>query len=56
MGEAVVKVRDNGTEVTGRAVTTDVVEASVRAYVNAMNKVIEERATRGKKIPMLNVP
>jgi 2-isopropylmalate synthase len=56
MGEAIVKVRDNGTEVTGRAVTTDVVEASVRAYVNAMNKVIEERATRGEKIPMLNVP
>ncbi|MDH3601984.1 MAG: 2-isopropylmalate synthase [Candidatus Tectomicrobia bacterium] len=56
MGEAVVKVRDNGTEVTGRAVTTDVVEASVRAYVNAMNKVIEERATRGEKVPMLNVP
>jgi 2-isopropylmalate synthase len=49
MGEAVVKVRDNGTEVTGRAVTTEVVEASVRAYVNAMNKVIEERATRGEK-------
>jgi hypothetical protein len=24
--------------------------------VNAMNKVIEERATRGEKIPMLNVP
>jgi 2-isopropylmalate synthase len=56
MGEAVVKVRDNGTEVTGRAVTTDVVEASVRAYVNAMNKVIEERATRGEKVPMPNVP
>ncbi len=56
MGEATVKVRDNGTEVTGRAATTDVVEASVRAYVNAMNKIVEERATRGEKIPHLNLP
>jgi hypothetical protein len=32
------------------------VEAGVRAYVNAMNKVIEGRATRGEKVPMLNVP
>lgn len=56
MGEATVKVRDNGTEVTGRAATTDVVEASVMAYVNAMNKIVEERATRGEKIPHLNLP
>jgi 2-isopropylmalate synthase len=56
MGEAVVKVRDNGNQVIGRAVTTDVVEASVLAYVNAMNKVVEERAMRGEKIPVPNVP
>ncbi len=56
MGEATVKVRDNGTEVTGRAATTDVVEASVMAYVNAMNKIVEERATRGEKVPQLNLP
>ncbi|ETW92916.1 MAG: 2-isopropylmalate synthase [Candidatus Entotheonella factor] len=56
MGEATVKIRDNGTQVIGRAATTDVVEASVRAYVNAMNKIVEERATRGEKVPQLNVP
>lgn len=56
MGEATVKVRDNGHQVTGRAVTTDVVEASVLAYVNAMNKIVEERTLRGDKTPMLNVP
>jgi hypothetical protein len=33
-----------------------VVEASVLAYVNAMNKIVEERATRGEKIPVPNVP
>jgi len=56
MGEATVKVRDNGHHVTGRAVTTDVVEASVLAYVNAMNKIVEERLLRGDKTPMPNLP
>ena len=56
MGEATVKVIDNGAQVIGRAVTTDVVEASVLAYVNAINKVVEERVMRGDKIPMPNVP
>jgi 2-isopropylmalate synthase len=56
MGEATVKIRDNGHQVIGRAVTTDVIEASVLAYVNAMNKIVEERTMRGEKIPMLNVP
>ena len=56
MGEATVKVRDNGHQVIGRAATTDVVEASVMAYVNAMNKIVEERAIRGEKIPVPNVP
>jgi 2-isopropylmalate synthase len=56
MGEATVKIRDNGHQVIGRAVTTDVVEASVLAYVNAMNKIVEERTMRGEKTPMLNLP
>jgi 2-isopropylmalate synthase len=56
MGEATVKVRDNGHQVIGRAVTTDVIEASVLAYVNAMNKILEERAMRGEKVPVPNVP
>lgn len=56
MGEATVRVRDNGHQVIGRAVTTDVVEASVRAYVNAINKIVEERVMRGEKVPMLNLP
>jgi 2-isopropylmalate synthase len=56
MGEATVKVRDNGHQVIGRAVTTDVVEASVLAYINAMNKILEERAMRGEETPVPNVP
>jgi hypothetical protein len=49
-------VRDNGDQVIGRAVTTDVIEASVLAYINAMNKIVEERAMHGDKIPMPNLP
>lgn len=56
MGEATVKVRDNGDQVIGRAVTTDVIEASVLAYINAMNKIVEERAMHGDKTPMPNLP
>ena len=56
MAEATVKVRDGDRHVIGRAVTTDVIEASVMAYVNAMNKIVEERARAGDKTPQLNVP
>lgn len=56
LGEATVKVVVDDFQVTGRAAATDVVEASVRAYVNALNKVVEERILRGDKTPMLNVP
>ncbi|MDE0205133.1 MAG: 2-isopropylmalate synthase, partial [Candidatus Tectomicrobia bacterium] len=56
MGEATVKVRDEDHNVTGRGVSTDVVEASVLAYVNAMNKIVEERLRQGGKIAIPNVP
>jgi 2-isopropylmalate synthase len=56
MGEATVKVRDDDHNVTGRGVSTDVVEASVLAYINAMNKIVEERLRHGGKIAIPNVP
>jgi 2-isopropylmalate synthase len=56
LGEATVKVRDNGHQVIGRAASTNVVEASVAAYVNALNKILEERVMRGEKVPVLNIP
>ena len=42
MGEAVVKLRANGKIYSGRGVSTDVIGASIRAYVNAVNKVVYE--------------
>jgi 2-isopropylmalate synthase len=39
LGEAVVKVKCGEEFVTGRGLSTDVIEASVLAYINALNKL-----------------
>ena len=39
MGEVSVNVEVNGKSVRGRAVSTDIIEASAKAYLNAINKV-----------------
>ncbi len=41
-GEVVVKIRMEEELFTGRGLSTDVVEASVKAYVNAVNKMLYE--------------
>ena len=39
-GEAIVKISaDGGTVVTGRGVAVDVIEASIKAYINGINKL-----------------
>ncbi|HLJ60822.1 MAG TPA: 2-isopropylmalate synthase [bacterium] len=43
MGEATVRVRDGDGLFVGRGTSTDVLEASARAYVAAVNKIIHER-------------
>jgi 2-isopropylmalate synthase len=48
IGEVHVKVQFNGDVVTGKAASTDVIEASARAYLNAVNKVAF-RMKRGKR-------
>ncbi|HAE42455.1 MAG TPA: hypothetical protein DCG34_05975, partial [Clostridiales bacterium] len=40
LGDATVKLRENGHVYIGRGLSTDVVEASVKAYINAVNKMI----------------
>ncbi|MCQ2387683.1 MAG: hypothetical protein MJ066_04485 [Clostridia bacterium] len=42
MGQAVVKLRFNGQIYSGRGVSTDIVGASIRAYINAINKIVYE--------------
>ena len=44
MGEAVVKLRSEGKLFSGRGISTDIVGASVHAYINALNKIVYEEA------------
>ncbi len=43
LGEATVRVKDNGNIYVGRGTSTDVIEASARAYVQAINKLVHDR-------------
>ena len=40
MGEALVKLRDGGKLYSGRGISTDIIGASIRAYLNALNKIV----------------
>ena len=42
MGQTVVKLRSNGKLYSGRGISTDIVGASIRAYINALNKIVYE--------------
>ena len=49
LGDVTVQVEFEGVRVTGRGVATDVVEASARAYLQAVNKLA--RSTERKEVP-----
>jgi 2-isopropylmalate synthase len=52
LGEAAITLRHQGIEVTGRGASTDVIEASAKAYLNAVNKLVSastRRAYLGKR-------
>ena len=40
LGEATVKITDNGRMYIGRGVSTDIIEASAKAYVDAINRMV----------------
>lgn len=42
MGDAIVKLRFNGKLYSGRGLSTDIVGASIRAYISAVNKIVYE--------------
>ncbi len=46
MGEVTVRVRDDGRVHVGRAVSTDVLEATARAYVQALNRMVHAAGER----------
>lgn len=43
LGEVFVQLRQKGFTVQGRGVSTDILEASARAYIDAVNRLIERR-------------
>jgi len=44
MGSALVKLRSNGKLYSGTGISTDIIGASIRAYISAVNKIVYEEA------------
>ena len=44
MGETVVRLRAGGKVYSGRGISTDIIGSSIRAYINALNKIVYEEA------------
>ena len=44
MGETVVRLRSEGRVCSGRGISTDIVDSAIRAYLNALNKIVYEEA------------
>ncbi len=42
MGQTVVRLRSNGKLYSGRGISTDIIGASILAYINALNKIVYE--------------
>ncbi len=51
LGDVIIQVVADGIRVSGRGVSTDVVEAAARAYLNAVNKVVRIRSRDDRRVP-----
>ncbi|PZD94605.1 2-isopropylmalate synthase [Paenibacillus sambharensis] len=49
LGEVHVVLKQNGVTASGRGVRTDILEASARAYVDALNRLIDKRNSPGRR-------
>ena len=43
MGSALVKLRADGRVYSGNGISTDIIGASIRAYISALNKIVYEQ-------------
>jgi 2-isopropylmalate synthase len=50
VGEVSVKVDFDGTVVSGKGASTDVIEASARAYLSALNRMVRQTGQRTKEV------
>ena len=48
LGEVTVRITSNGSDYVGRGMSTDVIEASAKAYVHALNKLVYEQGESPK--------
>ena len=48
LGEVVVKIEKGSRRITGRGLSPDIIEASIRAYLNAINKAIYQQPDEEK--------
>ena len=44
MGQTIVRLRSQGKLYAGRGISTDIVGASIQAYLSALNKIVYEEA------------
>ena len=51
LGDVVIQLEQDGLRVSGRGVSTDVVEASARAYLSAVNRIDRARRRHGEATP-----
>lgn len=52
LGEVHVVLKQGDVSAQGRGVSTDILEASARAYVDALNRLVEKRKTPGRRDKM----
>ena len=45
LGEATVRIKQNGRTYIGRGISTDIIEASAKAYVDAINRMVARKDT-----------
>ena len=45
-GEVSVRIEESGLTILGRGASTDIIEASAKAYLNALNKLIQAKNRR----------
>jgi len=48
LGEATVRIREDGKKFIGRGISTDIIEASAKAYVDAINRMVSAK-NRGEE-------
>ncbi|MHC4693096.1 MAG: alpha-isopropylmalate synthase regulatory domain-containing protein, partial [Planctomycetota bacterium] len=48
LGEATVRISEDGRSFVGRGISTDIIEASAKAYVDAINRMVAAQE-KGKK-------